>query len=225
MRSPDLPKPKKMSFIEQHRRDQIIDALITNVAQQGYDGASFANVALGAGINKGVALYHFKDKSQMVEAAVACILRRLASSVEPLISSEPTATGKLKAYIRGELSYIERNRDDILALSSLLNGHRNPQGALYLRARTEESYIASVEAILEQGQQSGEFRAFDRRSMAIVLMNAVNGAIAQWTLASHFPLAAYATEVATIFDLATRSAGTNGNSSASPIPFSVESPT
>ena len=59
MRTTNRPSGRKMTFIEQARRQQIIEATIAAVAEEGYAGASLAKVAERAKISKSVVIYHF----------------------------------------------------------------------------------------------------------------------------------------------------------------------
>jgi predicted regulator of Ras-like GTPase activity (Roadblock/LC7/MglB family) len=64
--------------------------------------------------------------------------------------------------------------------------------------------VSPVEDILRRGQDGGEFRMFDTRVMAAVIQRAVDGL--PFLLATHpdIDVDAYAREVVTLFELATR---------------------
>ena len=193
-----------MSFIEQARRRQLIEALIEGVAEEGYAGASLAKVAERAAISKSVVVYHFGTKDELVEAAVQQIFREIREFIEPRIDAEETARGKLRAYIGSEFAFLEQSRAKLLAVSYILMNHRDDCGVLYLRERSEAAYLKSVIAILKKGQADGEFRPFAIMPMATTLMHAINGALAQWAANPKLSLAEYGAELVTIFDLATR---------------------
>jgi AcrR family transcriptional regulator len=77
----DLPgvpvhKPSKSgrtSFIEQARRRQIVQAAIDVIAERGYAGASLEQIALKAGISRGLISYHFAGRDDLIAAVVASI--------------------------------------------------------------------------------------------------------------------------------------------------------
>ncbi len=198
------PTGRTLSFIEQARRRQLVEALIEGVAEEGYAGASLAKVAQRAGISKSVVVYHFGTKDELVEEAVDLIFAEIRDFIVPRIAAEATARGQLQAYIASEFAFLEQNRAKLLAVSYILMNHRDERGALYLRERSEAAYLKSVIAILKKGQADGEFRTFAIMPMATTLMHAINGALAQWVANPRLSLAEYAAELATIFDLATR---------------------
>ncbi len=204
VKAKNSPTGLKMSFIEQARRRQLIEALIEGVAEEGYAGASLAKVAERAAISKSVVVYHFGTKDELVEAAVEQIFGEMRAFIEPRLDAEQTARGQLRAYIGSEFAFLEHNRAKLLAVSYILMNHRDQRGVLYLQERSESAYLKSVIAILKKGQADGEFRSFALVPMATTLMHAINGGLAQWVANPKLSLAEYADELITIFDLATR---------------------
>lgn len=204
MRSPRRSKDTSPSFIEQARHRQFVECAIAGVAEEGYAGASLASVARRAGISKAAILYHFRNKDALVEMAVNEIFRALREFIVPRLVAEPDARGRLRAFIRSQLLFLEQHRAHLLALSYLLVNHRNRRGEFYLRTKAEHDALAAISTILEEGQSRGEFRPFAVRPMAATILNAVNGALSQWAADPSLSLSEYATELVTTFDLATR---------------------
>ena len=193
-----------MTFIEQARRQQIIEATIAAVAEEGYAGASLAKVAERAKISKSVVIYHFGGKDELLETTVNQIYDELWSFVRPRLEAEKTARGQLRAYIESEFAFLERNRARLLTIAFILMNHRDRHGILYLREKAEKSYLKVIRTILERGQKNGEFRTFAMKPMATTLMHANNGALDDWAADPKVSLTEYAGELVTIFDLATR---------------------
>jgi len=204
VRSKKVPTGRKLSFIEQARRRQIIEAAIGAVAAEGYGGASLAKVARRAKISKSVVVYYFGGKNQLLEAVVEQLFREIWDSVRPRLEAETTARGQLRAYIESEFTFLEQHRDRLLTITYILMNHRDREGALYLHDQAEQTNLRSLGAMLEQGQKNGEFRAFALQPMAATLMHAINGALGQWASDPKVSLRDYAQELVTIFDLATR---------------------
>jgi AcrR family transcriptional regulator len=204
MRTGKLSKKSSGSFIERARRRQIIDCAIESLAQEGYVGASLATVARRAGVSKGVILYHFRSKDALVETAVEEIFRELVEFIVPRMQAQQNARARLKAFIQSQLTFLEQHRSHLLAVSYILVNHRNSRGEFYLRTKAEADAQAAISAILEEGQSSGEFRAFALRPMATTILNAINGALSQWVSDPNLSLGDYAEELVTTFDLATK---------------------
>ncbi|MBN2069035.1 MAG: TetR family transcriptional regulator [Opitutales bacterium] len=195
---------KEFTFIELARRQQIIDATIESAAKEGYAGTAVSKVAQKVNISKSVVLYHFRNKDELIEETVTQIYDSLWSFVQPRILAESTANAQLRAYIEAEFEYLEMNRDQLLALSSIITNHRNKQGDLYLLEKATEAYLDLIGPMLEAGQQSGDFRSFAIVPMARTLMHAINGALEHWVRHPDISLRDYAGELMTLFDLATQ---------------------
>jgi len=204
MRSKRKPPGTSLSFIEQARRQQIIEATIAAVAEEGYAGASLAKVARRAKISKSVVLYHFGGKDLLLETTVHQIFSEIWNFVRPRLLAETTARGQLRAFIESEFAFLEQHRARLLTISYILMNHRDRHGALYLHDEAAKTNLHSLGSMLEQGQRNGEFRAFAVRPMAATLMHAINGALGQWAADPKLFLSEYAKELVTIFDLATR---------------------
>jgi AcrR family transcriptional regulator len=205
MRSKNRPTGlKPVSFIEEARRRQIIEATIEAVAESGYAGASLAKLAARAKISKSIISYHFSGKDELLESTVHQIYQDIWLFVRPRLLAEKTARDQLRAYIESEFAYLEAHRAQLLAISYILMNHRDKDGALYLRDEAEKSNLATLGKMLEDGQKMGEFRSFAIKPMAGMLMHSINGALGQGASDPNLSLSDYARELVTIFDLATR---------------------
>ena len=204
MGSISRPADGELSFIEQARRRQIIEATIASVAEEGYAGASLARVAERAKTSKGVVLYHFGGKDELIKATVHQIYGEIWGFLRPRLEAQATARGRLRAYIESEFAFLEERRARLLTISYLLMSHRDSRGALYLLEEAERTNLKTLGAMLELGQRNGEFRDFAVRPMAATLMHAINGALGQWASDPNISLRDYAAEIVTIFDLATQ---------------------
>lgn len=77
-------------------------------------------------------------------------------------------------------------------------------GALDYDPATERAALEPVERIQRWGQETGEFREFDVRVMATTIRRSVEGPVFLLAGAPETDLTAYAEELVTLFDLATR---------------------
>ncbi len=191
------------TFTEAARRAQLIECAIETIATLGYAQASLAQIAKRAGISKGIIIYYFSSKEALVEQIVTEIYTAAVQAVSPQITAQPTAQLRLQAYIRSAVDYIGTHRMPMVALLEIALNFRTADGKLRYRG-TEEWVLTALEALLRQGQEEGEFRAFDLRVMAVTIRRAID-AVAP-LLAAHPTLDtdSYARELVTLFDRATR---------------------
>src|SRR6266567_2719673 len=204
MRTKDKPNDQHHpTFTEAARRAQIIECAIETIATLGYAQASLAQIAKQAAISKGVITYYFTSKEELLEQAAPEIYTAAVQAVTPQIAAQPTAQRRLQAYIRSAVDYIGTHRTWMVALLEIALNFRTADGKLRYRG-TEEWILTALEALLHQGQEEGEFRAFDLRVMAVTIRQAID-AVAP-LLAAHPTLDtdSYAQELVTLFDRATR---------------------
>lgn len=195
---------KHPSFIEAARRAQIIECAIETIATLGYAQASLAQIARRAGISKSVITYYFGSKEELIEQVVEDMYRAATSFMGPQIAAQRTATGRLQAYLSSNIAYIAAHRMQMMAIIDIVLNVRAEDGQLRYHPGSEKADLEGLEAILRQGQDEGEFRAFDARIMAVTIRGAID-AVGRF-LVAHPNLngETYAQELVMLFDRATR---------------------
>ncbi|MFI7634429.1 TetR/AcrR family transcriptional regulator [Nonomuraea sp. NPDC049400] len=192
------------TFIEEARRAQIIACAIEVLADQGYAHTTLARIARQAKISTGVISYHFGGKQQLIEAVVAEVARLATDLMVPRILAQPTATEALRAYLESNLDFMREHRKPLLALMEIITHMPGEEGGPGPYAAQAEVAVADLEKVLGWGQQSGEFRDFDRRSMAVTIRAAVDAVPSRIVHEPGLDLDLLARELVTTFTLATR---------------------
>lgn len=186
---------------EQARRSQIVAAATETIAELGYAKASYARIAERAGLSStGLISYHFADKQDLIGEVAAGVIGSIGAFVHERFSAATTPTEGLRAYILGTTEFIAGNRTPMKALLEIFL-----HGALGYDAGDEQRALSPLEQVLTEGQRTGEFRDFDVRVMATAIQRAVDGL--PFLLEAHPDVdpTAYGAEIATTFELATRS--------------------
>lgn len=191
------------TFTEAARQAQIIECAIETIATLGYTQASLAHIAKQAGISKGVITYYFSSKEELLEQVVTEIYTAAVQAVTPQIAAQPTAQLRLQAYIRSAVDYIGTHRMRMAALLEIALNFRTADGKLRYSG-TEEWILTALEALLRQGQEEGEFRAFDLRVMAVTIRRAIDAVAPLLAAHPNLDTDSYARELVTLFDRATR---------------------
>ena len=205
MRTKDKPNGQhRPTFTETARRAQIIECAIETIATLGYAQTSLAQIAKQAGISKGVISYYFSSKEELIEQVVTDIYTAAVQAVTPQIASQPTAQLRLQAYIRSAVDYIGTHRMRMVALLEIALNFRTADGKLRYGGTSEEWILSALEALLCQGQEDGEFRAFDLRVMAVTIRRAIDAVAPMLAAHPSLDTDSYARELVTLFDRATR---------------------
>lgn len=193
------------TFTETARRAQIVAAAIDTIAELGYGQASLARIAETAGTSKGVIIYHFGGKDELMRELVAEVVARGVAYMEPQIDAEPTGAGKLRAYIESNLAFMGENRNHMVAIFEIALNARAADGSRLYDVSVQDAGVAALEQLLAYFQGTGEFRAgFDPHVMAMVIRAAINAVPAQLARDPALDVAHHAREIADMFHIATR---------------------
>lgn len=205
MRSTSRPSgQRERTFTEQARRAQIIECAIDTIAEVGYGRASLAEIAGRAGISKGVISYHFAGKDELIERVVEYVYTRGAEEMLPRLKEQPTVAATLRSYLTANIEFIRDHPREVAVLTDIFLNYRTSDGGLRYGIHTDEPLLAPLRELFEAGQRNGEFRDFDRAAMARVLRSAVDATSPQILASPDFDADAYARELVTLFDRATR---------------------
>jgi AcrR family transcriptional regulator len=193
------------TFTETARRAQIVAAAIDTIAELGYGQASLARIAETAGTSKGVIIYHFGGKDELMRELVAEVVARGVAYMEPQIDAEPTGAGKLRAYIESNLAFMGENRNHMVAIFEIALNARAADGSRLYDVSVQDTGVAALEQLLAYFQGTGEFRAgFDPHVMAMAIRAAINAVPAQLARDPALDVAHHAREIADMFHIATR---------------------
>ena len=182
MRSESSPigQESTRTFTETARRAQIVAAAIDTIAELGYGQASLARIAETAGTSKGVIIYHFGGKDELMRELVAGLVARGVAYMEPQIDAEPTGAGKLRAYIESNLAFMGENRNHMVAIFEIALNARAADGSRLYDVSVQDAGVAALEQLLAYFQGTGEFRVgFDPHVMAMAIRAAINAVPAQ----------------------------------------------
>ena len=193
------------TFTETARRAQILAAAIDTIAALGYGQASLARIAETAGTSKGVIIYHFGGKDELIRELVAEVVARGVAYMEPRIEAEPTGAGKLRAYIESNLAFMRENRNHMVAIVEIVLNARAADGSRLYDFAVQDEGVAALQQLLAYFQGTGEFRAgFDPHVMAMAIRAAINAVPAHLARGSALDIGHHAHELADLFHIATR---------------------
>ena len=192
---------KRDTHLTRSRRAQLVAAGIEVLAARGYAHTSLADVAEHAGTSKGVLLYHFAGKDELISRVVEEVFDTAVAVCAPPVREAPEPRTALATYLRVRVGFLKTHRAHMQALLEIWINHRGPDGRQRLDA---DRTLVAIEDLLRAGQSGTAFRAFPTRPMAVVISQAVDGALLQLLEHPDLDLDQYAEELVTLFDLATR---------------------
>lgn len=161
----------------EQRRAQITAGLVKVMAKRGYDGASIADVARAARLTPGLVHYHFKNKQEILLAALGELVARHQAGLEERLAEAAGEPGaELDAFIDFHLGLGANADPETLACWVLLSGEalRDPK----VQVGFEKALVAiaaRLREVIAQGIDQRVFSCDDPGAAAAALVAAIQG--------------------------------------------------
>jgi len=165
---PDGAAPRRDS-----RRAEILTAFTRAVAERGYDGTNFGDLALELGISKGTIVHHFGTKDRMLRELHEGYMRRRLAEVRVIWARLPRPAERLAAFVQLGVHYQVVDRTATIAFQREVVRFAAEPGMETSQALRHE-YRELVEGVLADGTAAGEFRPGDDRLRTLQLFGAVH---------------------------------------------------
>ena len=171
-----------MSFIQEQRKEQIINACIEELGESGYENMTFKNIAKRADINPSLVSYHFKSKNILLFALLENIFIHKIEYIESFISKDKTAIERIEEFINVSLHHQRKFRLRNIALIEIIfNARTEENKAFYLMEDDEPDGVYLIlNSIIEEGIESKQFKADVNVK---ILTRIINGAIDEMIMA------------------------------------------
>lgn len=159
-------------------RAKILDAAVRLLAKRGYEGTSFQMIADALGLTQSAVMHHFPSKRELIDAAVEAAVGRNREIVASLARVEDDAARRLLNFLRGNMLWTVRHREDaqVLALLYYFSCH-DKDFAANLRRIVEAGRGIIVRHLLA-GRREGAFRfELPVEELARMLQDGVIGAM------------------------------------------------
>jgi TetR/AcrR family transcriptional regulator, cholesterol catabolism regulator len=155
------------------RRAEILDAFTRAVAERGYDGTNFGDLAAELGISKGTIVHHFGTKDAMLRELHEGYMRRRLAEVRTVWARLQRPAQRLAAFVLLGVHYQVVDRTATVAFQrEVLRFAAAPGMEMSLALRDE--YRELVESVLAEGTAAGEFRPGDDRLRTLQLFGSVH---------------------------------------------------
>jgi AcrR family transcriptional regulator len=154
------------------RRDEIIDTSAQVFARQGYHATGIAELCTVNGVGKGAFYYYIGSKEELLAAIHDRVMDEVMLGADRVAEAGGSPSAQLAMLGDELLDVIHRYPDHVwvfLHEFPALTAERAEQ----FRLRRRE-YEARVEAVLQAGVDSGEFRAVDARLTALAWLGMHN---------------------------------------------------
>lgn len=178
------PGPAKdRTFIEQARRNQILDAALELFARKGYNQTSLSDIAAKLNVSKGVISYHFDGKTELGAEAVRHMLRRYGEFVRERLESKTTMREKLLELPAACIDFVTGNPSSYFIYLDTVGSFGTTADRRKFMARADAGMRVLICDLLQQAQARKEIPRFPAAPVADVLQAAVDGLTEQAAMA------------------------------------------
>jgi AcrR family transcriptional regulator len=139
------------------RREQIISTTIELLSRHGLPGTTTARIAREVGISEPALYRHFRNKEEILLAALDEVSARLLQLMNEAASSERLVAKKLHRMSAALYEFVMSHPEEAIALFEVFSASRDNHLKQVLQNRFLGS-LAIVEEMLEQGIRQGELR-------------------------------------------------------------------
>ncbi|MCP3800818.1 TetR family transcriptional regulator [Allokutzneria sp. A3M-2-11 16] len=154
-------------------RSDLVDAGLRVFADRGFAESSLADIAKAAGVTRGAAYHHFKDKAELYLAVVSEKWPVAAAPVwEPLFTEGP-AEDRLREHLRRYFVALERNDTMRSILSVTIYKSGNAPG-LELKRDVMRLWVSQIADVLAAAENPGVSVA------AYGIVSTVSGVTSMW---------------------------------------------
>lgn len=139
---------------------QILAAFTRLVAERGYDGTNFSDVAAAVGVSKGLIAHHFGSKERLLAQVHEDYMRRRLAEQARLAAITTSPAEQLAALTYASAWWHVHDRDAAVAFQREIVRVASIADAGEGR-RLRETYVENFRAMMRAGIEAGEFRRLD----------------------------------------------------------------
>jgi TetR/AcrR family transcriptional regulator, cholesterol catabolism regulator len=159
------------------RRDEILACFTEFVAERGYDGTNFGDLAEELGLSKGTIVHHFGTKDRMLAEQHAQYLRRRLADAHLILEWLDSAPEQLAGLIHLAVLIHRDDRAPTRAFARTVDRVRLTAEDRGIHVLGEQ-YTRIVRDVIRWGMDDGSFRPGDADLVALQIFGACNWA---WT--------------------------------------------
>ncbi|MBN2398556.1 MAG: TetR/AcrR family transcriptional regulator [Deltaproteobacteria bacterium] len=173
----DDKKQERKKALETLTRQGILDAAIGLLMRDGIQGLTMERVAAEAGVAKGTLYVYFKNKEEILDAAVETSFDPLIGELSSLLNDDQTPDRKLAEFSLCHLRFFDEHRDLIRVIfydRERIHSEKNHY--------TDERYrniVQQVADVLDEGVRRGLFVSLDSTRIAAMFIETNMGMVMQ----------------------------------------------
>ena len=162
------------------RQEQLLRCAYRAMGERGVQRVPLQEIAAAAGVSKGVVLYHFKSKENLILTMMRWVLDQAADRIRHAMARSQLPESKVLAMIEAIFVGPQVNRHFYLTYLDLVD-HAARVDSFGQLSATFRSIVNGLYAeVIEQGVAEGAFQVGDAEEAAAVVRAIIEGLFLQW---------------------------------------------
>jgi len=148
---------EKIMKTNKPKYQQIIEAAVKVIAENGYYASQVSKIAKEAGVADGTIYLYFKNKEDVLVSVFEEKMGQFIEKIAKVTSEQPNAKEKLKSLIQMHFAQLEANH--YLAVVTQLELRQSNYTLRRQINNVLKPYLDIIDGIIEEGIKNKEFRA------------------------------------------------------------------
>jgi len=162
---------------ENIRKQQILDAALNIIVENGYDNARIDDIVKTSGMSKGAIYYYYKSKKDIYLDLVNHWVHLYAGSLNEISNDGLSATEQLKELFEYFIGQFENNPLVFRALVEFWSLSTRDKDFHRKLLKVYREFLELISTILEGGIKSKEFKELDVKTASLSIMINIEGII------------------------------------------------
>ncbi len=152
------------------RKDQILDAALTVLVHNGYEGSRMDDVVSESQLSKGAIYWYYKSKKAMYLDLVNFWVIRYSATINHLVENDQSAPDQLKSLFNYFIDQYESDPDPFIALTEFWSMAQKDDDFRQKIQKVYSQFLEVLEKIVAKGVKDGDFKKLDIRITAMSIM-------------------------------------------------------
>ena len=152
------------------RKDQILDAALTVLVHNGYEGSRMDDVVSESQLSKGAIYWYYKSKKAMYLDLVNFWVIRYSATINHLVENDQSAPDQLKSLFNYFIDQYESDPDPFIALTEFWSMAQKDDDFRAKLQKVYSQFLEVLEKIVAKGLKDGDFKKLDIRITAMSIM-------------------------------------------------------
>lgn len=156
--------------LQTQRKEQILDAALHVLVQNGYEQARMDDVVQSSNLSKGAIYWYYKSKKEMYLDLVNFWVKRYSVILNHIVEEEASPSRQLKDLFQFFIDQYETDPQPFAALTEFWSMAQKDEEFNTKLQKVYTHFLELIEDIIQRGVQSGEFKKLDIRMTALSIM-------------------------------------------------------